>query len=82
VLGWPPFGGVAELAGEPAAVAAVCDALGVAEGVTVLGPVEGGARALVRAATAAELSDALAQPAVDAAHGLGRLRVDVDPRRA
>jgi hypothetical protein len=50
--------------------------------VTVLGPVDGGARALVRAASASELSDALAQPAVDAAHAIGRLRVDVDPRRA
>ena len=82
VLGWPPFGGVAELTGEPGAVTAACDALRGVAGVTVLGPVDGGARALVRAASVRELCDALAHPAVDAAHAVGRLRVDVDPRRA
>jgi primosomal protein N' (replication factor Y) len=82
VLGWPPFGGVAELAGEQGAVAAACDALRATAGVTVLGPVDGGSRALVRAASVNELCDALARPAVDAAHAVGRLRVDVDPRRA
>jgi primosomal protein N' (replication factor Y) len=82
VLGWPPFGGVAEVSGAPDAVASACDALRATGRVTVLGPVDGGARALVRAASASELSDALAQPAVDAAHAIGRLRVDVDPRRA
>jgi primosomal protein N' (replication factor Y) len=82
VLGWPPFGGVAELAGEPGAVVAACDALRAVAGVTVLGPVDGGARALVRAASALELCDALARPEVDAAHAVGRLRVDADPSRA
>jgi len=82
VLGWPPFGGVAELTGETGAVAAACDALRAIASVTVLGPVDGGARALVRAASVRELCDALAHPSVDAAHAVGRLRVDVDPRRA
>jgi primosomal protein N' (replication factor Y) len=82
VLGWPPFGGAAELTGEPGAVAAACDALRAVSGVTVLGPVDEGARALVRAASVRELCDALAHRAVDSAHAIGRLRVDVDPRRA
>jgi hypothetical protein len=38
-------------------------------------------RSLVRAPTLAALCDALATPAVDAARGRGRLRIDVDPRR-
>jgi primosomal protein N' (replication factor Y) len=77
-LGFPPFGGLAELSGEPASVAAACAALAR---VTVLGPVADGKRALVRAPTAADLADALAAPGVDAARTLGRLRIDVDPRR-
>jgi primosomal protein N' (replication factor Y) len=79
-LGFPPFGGLAEVSGAPEAVAAVCDAVAGA-GVTVLGPVADGSRALVRASSADELADALAQPGVDAARGRGRLRIDVDPRR-
>ncbi len=82
VLGWPPFGGVAELSGVAVAVGAACDALRGESRVTVLGPVEDGKRALVRAATVDDLCDALASPAIEAAHALGRLRVDVDPRRA
>jgi len=35
----------------------------------------------VKAASMAALCDALAEPAVDAARALGRLRIDVDPRR-
>jgi hypothetical protein len=50
--------------------------------VRVSGPVDDGRRALVRADTVDVLCDALANPSVDAAHALGRLRVDVDPRRA
>ena len=82
VLGWPPFGGVAELSGEAVAVGSACDALRGVDTVTVLGPVDDGKRALVRAATVDDLCDALALPTMEAAHGLGRLRVDVDPRRA
>jgi primosomal protein N' (replication factor Y) len=83
-LAFPPFGGLAEVAGEPGAVAAACDAV-VPAGVTVLGPVADGrsgtSRALLRAPSLAVLCDALAAPAVDAARTRGRLRIDVDPRR-
>jgi primosomal protein N' (replication factor Y) (superfamily II helicase) len=88
VLAFPPFGGVAELSGDAVAVAAACDALRAptAGSVTVLGPVDGpgataGTRALVKAASMPELCDALAAPGIDAARALGRLRIDVDPRR-
>ncbi len=98
-LGFPPFGGLAELSGEVDAVAQACGALraasfapdqpesgvparGVPESwVTVLGPVDDGKRALVRAPDFTRLCDALVLPEVDAAHAVGRLRVDVDPRR-
>jgi primosomal protein N' (replication factor Y) len=88
-LGFPPFGGLAELSGDVDAVAHACAALqgvpgSVPErqgGVTVLGPVDDGKRALVRAPGFAQLCDALARPEVDAARAIGRLRVDVDPRR-
>jgi primosomal protein N' (replication factor Y) len=86
VLGHPPFGGLAELAGAAAAVGAACDALRdltvAARGVSVLGPVDDGRRALLRAPTVGALCDALGLPAVDAARTIGRLRIDVDPRRA
>lgn len=81
-LGFPPFGGLAALSGEAVAVDAACTALRAAAGITVLGPVDQGRRALARAATWDALADALAEPGVDAAHALGRLRVDVDPHRA
>lgn len=83
-LGFPPFGGLAELRGAAEAVAAACEAL-VSAGVTVLGPVSDGpsasTRALVRAPSVGALCDALADPGVDAARSRGRLRIDVDPRR-
>jgi primosomal protein N' (replication factor Y) len=83
-LGFPPFGGLAELAGDAAAVAGACDAL-AGSGVTVLGPIADGAsgssRALLRASSVELLCDALADPGVEAARTKGRLRVDVDPRR-
>jgi primosomal protein N' (replication factor Y) len=88
-LGFPPFGGLAQLSGDVDAVAAACRALraatlapdGTVSEVTVLGPVDDGKRALVRAPDWTRLCDALALPDVDAAHAVGRLRVDVDPRR-
>jgi hypothetical protein len=74
------------LAGDAAAVGAACDALRdltvAARGVSVLGPVDDGRRALLRAPTVGALCDALGLPAVDAARTIGRLRIDVDPRRA
>ena len=79
-LGFPPFGGLAELSGDADAVGAAGAAVQSA-GVTVLGPTADGTRALLRAASSAALCDALAQPGVDAARARGRLRIDVDPRR-
>jgi primosomal protein N' (replication factor Y) len=82
-LGFPPFGGLAELSGAAIAVAVACAELRArAPKVTVLGPIADGTRALVRAQSVEALCDALAIPEVDAAHAVGRLRVDVDPRRA
>jgi primosomal protein N' (replication factor Y) len=79
-LGFPPFGGLAEVRGAVEAVAAACAAVAEA-GVTVLGPDAAGTSALLRAPSVATLCDALAAPAVDAARTKGRLRIDVDPRR-
>ena len=84
-LGFPPFGGVAELSGDESAVAAACDTLrtatidGAVDGLEVLGP--SGSRALVQAASAESLADALAGADLAAARALGRLRVAVDPPR-
>ncbi len=50
-LGFPPFGGLAELRGEPDAVTEACAAVRDA-GVTVLGPVADGTRALLPRAVA------------------------------
>jgi primosomal protein N' (replication factor Y) (superfamily II helicase) len=79
-LGFPPFGGLAELRGAAEAVAAACDAVRE-HGITVLGPVADGSQALLRAPSTDALCDALAAPGVEAARSRGRLRVDVDPRR-
>ena len=70
-LGFPPFGGLAELSGDVDAVAHACAALRAPRcsapelgdsGVTVLGPVDDGKRALVRAPDFARLCDALGAP--------------------
>ena len=79
-LGFPPFGGLAEVRGAVEAVAAVCAAV-VDDGVTVLGPDAAGTGALLRAPSVDRLCDALAALGVDAARTKGRLRIDVDPRR-
>jgi primosomal protein N' (replication factor Y) len=79
-LGFPPFGGLAEVRGAVDAVAAACAAVAEA-GVTVLGPLADGTSALLRAPSFETLCDGLAAPGVDAARTKGRLRIDVDPRR-
>ena len=85
-LGFPPFGGLAEISGSAAAVdaaVAVLSAGGVdASGVSVLGPDHKGetARALVRGPGPDAVADALAA-AVPAARALGRIHVEVDPTR-
>jgi len=77
-LGFPPFGGLAELSGNAQAVETAAVHL-AAIGLEVLGP-EGG-RALVRAKTPDALADALEAIDLDPARAHGRLRVEVDPLR-
>lgn len=76
-LGFPPFGGLAALDGDPAAVDAAAAILRAH--LEVLGPVDG--RALLRAATSTILADALVTADLGPARAHGRLRVDVDPQR-
>jgi primosomal protein N' (replication factor Y) len=79
-LGFPPFGGLAELSGDASAVEAACAELARAAGrITVLGPAQG--RALVRAPTIADLCDVLAASDLSTARAFGRLRVEVEPLR-
>jgi primosomal protein N' (replication factor Y) len=81
-LGFPPFGGLAEISGAAAAIEAAAFTLGTEPAVSVLGPDRKGesARALVRAADPETLADALAI-AIPPARALGRLHVEVDPTR-
>jgi primosomal protein N' (replication factor Y) len=83
ILGFPPFGGLAELRGAPEAVDVACAALRAVDAVQVLGPVAVGtsSRALVQAASTDELCDALAEVDLASARDRGRLRIDVDPLR-
>jgi len=78
-LQYPPFGGLAEFSGDAGAVDAACAALETSAALTVLGPSSG--RALVRAPSMEELCDALDAADLSSARALGRLRVDVNPRR-
>jgi primosomal protein N' (replication factor Y) len=78
VLGFPPFGAVAELSGDDAAVGAAVDAVDGFMAIRVVGPTDG--RALVIAPDAAMLADALAV-ARAAARAIGRVRIAVDPPR-
>ena len=80
-LGFPPFGGLAEVSGEPAAVTAACAELAARPGLTVLGPSGTPLRALVQAATVERLCDELAAADFSVARTHGRLRVEVDPLR-
>jgi primosomal protein N' (replication factor Y) (superfamily II helicase) len=81
-LGFPPFGALAEISGDDAAVLAAVDALRglevAAASVQVIGPTAG--RALVVAPAADVLADALGL-AHAAGRATGRVRVVVDPPR-
>ena len=83
VLGFPPFGGLAELSGASDAVDLACTLVRAAPGVRVLGPVAVGpaSRALVQAPSTEALCDAFAEIDLTPARERGRLRVDVDPLR-
>jgi len=83
ILGFPPFGGLAEVSGAPDAVDVACAALRAVRALRVLGPVAVGAssRALVQAESADVLCDALAEIDLTRARERGRLRIDVDPLR-
>ena len=77
-LDFPPFGALAEVSGDEAAVLATLDAVRAFEGVRVLGPTDG--RALVFAPDADALADALAI-GHSAGRAIGRVRTAVDPPR-
>jgi primosomal protein N' (replication factor Y) len=81
-LGYPPFGGLAEISGSHDAVAAAFAALDSIEGLHATRPgTSATARMLVLAATSDALCDALAGVDLAPARALGRLRVEVDPLR-
>ena len=83
VLGFPPFGGLAELSGASGAVDVACTLLRAVPSVRVLGPVAAGSasRALVQAPSGDALPDAFAEVDLTPARERGRLRIDVDPLR-
>jgi primosomal protein N' (replication factor Y) len=76
-LGFPPFGGLAEVAGDATAVETACDLL--RDRIDVLGPNRG--RALLRASSSGALADVLRAVDLAPARAVGRLRIDVDPLR-
>jgi primosomal protein N' (replication factor Y) len=75
-LGYPPFGGLAELSGADDAVDGACRLL---RDLDILGPSRG--RALLRAPSIEMLCDRLSEVDLSSARDLGRLRVEVDPLR-
>jgi primosomal protein N' (replication factor Y) len=77
-LGFPPFGALAELTGDDAAVNAAAGVLAGIEPLQVLGPTDG--HALVVAPNADVLADALAVGHA-AGRAIGRIRAAVDPPR-
>jgi primosomal protein N' (replication factor Y) len=77
-LEFPPYGALAELSGDDAAVLAASAALRGMLAVRVVGPSDG--TALVVAPDADELADALAVGRA-AARAVGRMRIAVDPPR-
>lgn len=83
MLRFPPFGGVAEVVGDAAAVDALIEGVQGLDGLATGGAIPGAAgrvRTLVRAVDDATLCDALAA-VLPAARSQGRLRVEVDPLR-
>jgi primosomal protein N' (replication factor Y) len=82
LLGYPPFGALAEVRGAAEAVTALLDGLHAHRDVDVLGPraVPTGLEALLRAPSTDALADALAATA-PAARAAGRIRIAVDPPR-
>ena len=82
-LGFPPFGGLAELSGAADAVDTACEILRAAPDATVSGPVAttASARALVQASSATVLADVLATTDLSSARARGRVRLEVDPLR-
>jgi primosomal protein N' len=81
-LGFPPFGGLAEISGSVAAVNEATDMLAASSFVSVLGPDRRGetARALVRGTDPEAVATALAR-VIAPARALGRIHVEMDPTR-
>ncbi len=81
-LGYPPFGALAEVRGEAAAVNVLIEGLHELDAVQVFGPTSAatGLQALLHAPDDTILCDALALTA-PAARTEGRLRIAVDPLR-
>jgi primosomal protein N' (replication factor Y) len=77
-LGFPPFGALAELTGDDAAVNAAAATLAAIASIQMLGPTDG--HALVVAPNADALADALASGHA-AGRAIGRMRTAVDPPR-
>lgn len=80
-LGFPPYGSLAEVSGEPDAVTIACRALQAHTDLRVLGPSGSPPKALVQAASVDALCDGLAAVDLTPARARGRLRVAVDPPR-
>ena len=78
ILGYPPYGALAEVRGEEAPLAAAVDALRSFTDVQVFGPDDD--KALVHAPDWDALADAL-EDALPVGRALGRVRAAVDPPR-
>ena len=83
LLRFPPYGGLADVSGAAAAVAAATDRLERVPSLMVAGPSGSGdtASALVQAESPEALADAFASVDLAPACAHGRVRVEVDPLR-
>jgi len=82
LLSFPPFGAVAEVSGDPDALAATLVMVGDPEGWRILGPSpQGAGSAALFVAPAPDALAAVLGPAAAAGRAVGRLRVAVDPPR-